>query len=216
METLKMITNYIRYVSTHREFNRNIERQVKKKYSLNIRIAMTVNYVFHDLNKIFTPKFLHYVIAYDPVISCKNLDFTKFNKVSMHDMWLLDGSERSKKLYKHIFRLMEDNRGFNPAYLDLVAETFIKMSKHYGEDPIATYFRHYHQFKFVDGDRYYFEEAIGIDFDDYSGNIPDLSVEDIFRTCKNKQVKAHILWSLLNNHGINILEILNIKEKEVL
>ena len=216
METINMIKHYIRYIMIHRETHRRIQKSEKKRYSLSIRILMTLEYTFHDLHKIFTPKFLEYAIAYEPIILCKNLDFTKFNKVSMHDMWLVDGSQTSKNIYKHIFRLMEDNHGFNPDYLDIVADTLVQMSKHYGEDPVAVYFRNYRQFKLLDCDKYYFEKAIGIEFDDYARKVPELCVEQILLKYRNKLLNKHVVYSLMNNHNVNVLQALDLKEKHII
>lgn len=215
-ELFNMIRDYILYIQTHRDIYKQTQKRVKKKYCLSIRIGMTLEYTFHDLNKIFTPRFFDYVVMYNSIAMCKNLDFTKFNKLSMHDLWLADNRRKPSELYKHIFKLMEDNDGFREEYLELVAETFIKTSEHVGEDPIAVYFRNYRQFKLSDKDRNIFENAIGINFDGYFSDIPDYCVERILRNSIDKDLNSHIVYTLLNENGINILEVLNLEERRIL
>lgn len=215
-EVFNMIRDYILYVQTHRDIYKKTQKHAKKKYCLAIRIGMTLEYTFHDLNKIFTPRFFEYVVTYNSIAMCKNLDFARFNKLSMHDLWLADNRTKPNKLYKHIFKLMEDNDGFKGEYLELVAEALIKTSKHVGEDPIAVYFRNYRQFKLCDEDRNYFENAIGISFDGYFAGTPDCCVEQVLRNSINKSLNKHIVYTLLNENGINVLEILDLKEKAVI
>lgn len=215
MNLLYMVTNYLRYIAERRDMNKRQQKAVLKKYNFNIRMVMRIEYTFFDMNKIFTYKLFDYIVAYDALLRKGNLDFTKFNKVSHYDLWLLDGRESSKRLYKHIFRLMEDNQGFNLKYLEHVADIMRKMAKRHGEDPIRTYFRNYNQFKLMSEDRFYFEKCLGIDFDDYFAPIPDLCIEEILHISKSHSLNNHIIFSLLNNHGINVLEMLNIKEEVI-
>lgn len=215
-QLFNMVKNYIIHILVHRDIYRSIQKKNKKKYCLAIQLGMTLEYTFHDLNKIFTLKFLDYVVAYNSIVMGKNMDYEKLSKLSMHDLWLADSRPRATKLYKHIFRLMEENDGFKPEYLELVADALIKTAERVGEDPVAVYFRNYRQFKLSVEDRNHFENAIGVDLDGYFGEVPDYCIEKILLRSRNKELNRHIVYTLLNEHGINILSVLDLNEKYII
>lgn len=215
IKTIRMMNDYFMHISTKREFYRLNDKHTSKKYSPKIRRISKMHALTYGIDKLITPKVLTYAAAHKIVLRGGRIDFKNIYKVSVLDTWLLATNKKRKPLYPSLIKIMSDNDGFSEKFLKHAANVLKTACDVFGDNPVQVYFRNYHNFKFNSTERFIFEQYIGINFDKYFWQVPDLCVEEILKMSKSKSLNNYIIFNLLKKYGVNVLDVLNIREEDV-
>ena len=223
MSKINQIKSYIQYIKNHRKENKLIVNETKNRYNVEVRGCISASIFSHDLNKLFTFKFLKYVNLYNEVADGTTLPDDIFIKpFSNHDDWIYSPiaieTLRQMELFKYILAFNKTSYISSDEEVYEIIDNIKKLCEMFGEDPRAFYLRNYNCFRFGNRSlaRIVIEDELGINFDDYfNKDTQALTVYDIFDKSNeyfSPGLAYHAFITCLNQYGVNIYEALGLDD----
>lgn len=221
--TLKLVKDYINFVRAHRKEHKEIQKGKLKEYSPAVSCIMRLEYTFHDLKKIFTPKIVKYARQHEELIY--DNEYSHYHDLlCKHDSWavmpIIEG--RDVKEINKVYQFLDPNN-YDPhfnVYDDIVdfANGLFDLCEAYGEDCVSFYLRNYEYFNiYCECDRFDVERALAISFDDYLHDYYEVSIREALDPeyeYYDEEFANHVFYSLLNQYGVNMYDVLGIDTTE--